>query len=352
MTSTRPSGGPIFADGAIDQQFAIRGYVVHPFLDAAEVRAMEHVHAEIFPELLSDFSATTLDDSTERRWRVFEKIRAIVDAPLRRIVPHHKMALATFVTKRPRTTQGRVPLHQDWWIADNRVHRALHFWCPLVDVGPESGCLKIVPGVHRLLNDPYPIHPKFRTAYHPRLSVLDGEFALRVPMPAGAALLYDQRMLHGSDENRSDRMRVAFNCIMIPEDLTPLLYQWTPDIPDRLQVLEVDERYLCEFRFGVPLAPPYPQGVRLVDTIPVATSPLSDGDFSVLRDMQRMFADEDRKTRACADLLIGPRCHPNRDAPPSMTAQQWRQSVPTGRRAEPLLLGRTGVYSTYHVETV
>ena len=296
-SSDRP-GDRIFASDVTDREFASRGYVVRPFLGPAEIQAVERLHADIFPELFADFSATSLDDSFDRRWRVSEGIRAIVEEPLRKIVPRRKLALAAFVTKRPNTTKGRVPLHQDSWIVDNRVHRALHVWCPLVDVGPDSGCLKVVPGIHRLLNDPYPIHPKFRTAYHPRLSVLDEEFARLVSMPAGAALMYDERMLHGSDENRSDRLRVAFNCIMIPVDINPLLYQWDERTPDRIQVLEVDETYLCQFRFGVPLAPPYPHGVRLVDTIGVATKPLSDEDFVVLRDMQRTFADDDKRAGA------------------------------------------------------
>ena len=93
-------------------------------------------------------------------------------------------------------------------------------------------------------------------------------------------------------------LRVAFNCNMIPDDVTPLLYQWDQGTPDRLQALEVDEQYLCQFRFGVPLALPYPHGVRLVDTIGVATKPLSDEDVTVLRDMQRTFADDDRRARA------------------------------------------------------
>ena len=117
-------------------------------------------------------------------------------------------------------------------------------------------------------------------------------------MPAGAALVYDERMLHGSDENRSDHVRVAFNCIMIPKEVSPLLYQWDQTVPDRLQVLEVDDAYLCSFRFGVPLEPPYPAGVRLIDTIDAAIHPLIDEDFIVLRNLQGTFAAEDAMARS------------------------------------------------------
>jgi hypothetical protein len=285
----------VFDDAALDGAFMSRGFLVRPFLDPTEILAMERVYAEMFPETDADFSATILNDSTECRLDASAAIRAIVEAPLRRMFGRHKLAVATFVTKRPRTTKGRLPLHQDWWIVDNRVHRALHVWCPLVDVGPDSGCLRVVPGVHHFLNDPYPIHGKFRTAYHPKLAVLDEQCSIRVSMPAGTALIYDERMLHGSDDNRSDHLRVAFNCIMIPEEALPLVYQWDEQAPDRIEVLEVDEPYLCEFRFGVPLSRPYRRGIRLIETIPAAVSPLNDEGIARLRAIQAGFSVEDRE---------------------------------------------------------
>ena len=196
--TTLPSrGNSVFADAETDREFTERGYVVRPLLAPEQIRAVEHLHDEIFPDLDADFSATILNDSSDCRVRVSSGVRDIVGEPLRRMFPHHKLVVATFVTKRAATTRGRLPLHQDWWVVDNRVHRGVHCWCPLVDVGPENGCLRVVPGVHRLLNHPYPIHPKFRTTYHPRLPDLDRTFAVPVSMPAGA--VRTQQSFAGSD---------------------------------------------------------------------------------------------------------------------------------------------------------
>jgi hypothetical protein len=106
-------------------------------------------------------------------------------------------------------------------------------------------------------------------------------------MAAGAALIYDQRMLHGSGENLSDRSRVAFNCITIPNAATPLLYQWDDAAPDRIEVLEVDEAHLCHFQFGRPVRPPYPGGVRLVDMISASDRALDENDIASLRVYQQ-----------------------------------------------------------------
>jgi hypothetical protein len=289
--SPKPAAEPgpdrVFGDGEMDRELQHNGYVVRPFLDAGEIQVLRRLHDHLVPELPADFTATSLSDSFELRWRVSGGIRAILEERLRRIVPRHKLILAAFVSKRARTSHGRVNLHQDWWVVDNRLHRAVHFWCPLVDVEPRNGCLKIVPGIHRFLNDPYPIHPPmYRTAYHPVLARLDAEFARKVSMPAGSALIYDERMLHGSDENLSDEPRAAFNCVMIPAELEPIVYWWDQRDPRRLSVLEVSEAFLCRFRFGMPLEEPYPEDVKPRGTTEAAVRPLGEAELAALRRVQ------------------------------------------------------------------
>jgi hypothetical protein len=281
------SADPVFQVEEVDRAFAREGYVVLPFLEMGEIEALRQLHDRLFPDLPFDFTATTLSDDPDLRAEVSRGIRAIVEKRLAAMVPGYKVVLATFVSKRPRTSAGRVNLHQDWWLVDNRVHRALHFWCPLVGVGADNGCLKVVPGIHHLLNDPYPIHPpSYGTAYHPVLAQLEREFVRRVAMPAGAALVYDERMLHGSDENASEHPRVAFNCVMIPAMLEPIVYWCDEADAGRLSVLEVSEEFLCRHRYGTPLSRPYPDDVRARSTVEAAVHPLRRRELLALRRAQ------------------------------------------------------------------
>ena len=277
----------LFTDPSTDDEFTRLGCVVRPFLDAQQVRAMTQLNADLVPDGGADFSATTLHDNAAHRWRVFEAIRAVTADRLREMMPRHTLVFAAFVSKRARTTHGRVPLHQDFWMVDNRMDPAVAFWCPLVDAGPHNGGLKTVPGVHRLLNHPYPINPKFRTPYHPRLSQLDREFARCPYVPAGSALIYDQRMLHGSDENLSDHARIAFNCTLVPGSQQLRLYDWDERSPERMLVFDVDQPVLCRFRYGAALDPRTDPGVRLEGQIASTVDPLTDDDMTFLRDVQR-----------------------------------------------------------------
>jgi hypothetical protein len=279
----------IFDDPALDARFAETGFLVRPFLDAEQVQTMTALHAEFAPPAASDFSATLLT-TFETRWRVFEECRVRLSAPLRRILPFHTLALAAFVTKRARTTTGRVPLHQDICIGDNRRAPALVCWCPLIDVGPDNAGLKVVPGTHRLFHQPYPINPTYRASYHARLAELDRECAVSLTVPAGSAVIYDQRVLHGSDENRSDHPRPALNCMLVRNGRSPRLYDWNADTPDRMRVFEADVAALCRFQYGSALDAEHGEGLRLLDTIDVPTESITEDDIAGLRRLREAAA--------------------------------------------------------------
>ena len=94
---------------------------------------------------------------------------------------------------------GVVPWHTGEQIYDPVLFTALIY---LEESTIENGCIRIVPGSHQR-----PFHSEKR---YP-----DGEFtshvlyhrALPVPMPAGGVLLFDDRLYHGADINRTRHSR-------------------------------------------------------------------------------------------------------------------------------------------------
>jgi hypothetical protein len=101
-------------------------------------------------------------------------------------------------------------------------------------------------------------------------------------MQAGSALIYNQRLLHGSDGNPSDRVRVAFNCIMAPEGVAPRVYRWDDRAPDRMEALEIHPDYLFEFICGDPIEP---ASFRLLESFAIEISPLGDEELAPLREV-------------------------------------------------------------------
>ena len=76
------------------------------------------------------------------------------------------------------------------------------FWLPLVDVGPQNGCLQVLPGSHR--HAP----PWEEEARDGRSAAqLEGLRPLPVPLSVGGAILIHQHCTHVSPPNRSDHVR-------------------------------------------------------------------------------------------------------------------------------------------------
>lgn len=284
-----PSDVALLEDAAAERELSERGYVVRPFLADAALYALKK-QLPVPSPLPSDFWATTLSSDVEYRRRVFHLIKAITREAFERLLPDYQLCLAAIVAKRGRAMHGTVPLHQDWWLTNNSVHRALHFWCPLNDVDEVTGCLRVVPGSHRIVSPPCPLFPTdYDTGFQSVLDLLESELAVPVPTPAGAAVIYDERLLHGSGPNRSSHSRIAINCALIPAAVSPHVYHVDPDDPTRMNVLKVDQDFLCRFSYGGRVVRPYPTGVTQLDSIAAEAHSLAPHQLAELRRLRAAY---------------------------------------------------------------
>ncbi|MEH1908555.1 phytanoyl-CoA dioxygenase family protein [Nostoc sp.] len=218
-------------------------------------------------------------------------------------MPHYYPCLSSYVVKRGNSSQGGVPIHQDYSMVDFEQHTAVHIWCPLIDVDETNGCLKAVAGSHKFFNHIVAVSGN-PAPYGPLRKLLEEEYAVPVPMPAGSAFIFDERLLHCSNENHTDALRIAVGGVMIPEGCTPLLYMWDKDKPEQLTVLEVSVEYLTQFKIGVLIKEPYPQGVKFLKTISNKVVPLTTDDFTSLHPSAAKVADSRDQCSICIDTNI------------------------------------------------
>src|SRR5262249_1379753 len=160
------------------------------------------LHDELFPVVPSDFHSTFLSATADQRLRVLTGVREVMGAGLGAFLPKYRIRSATFIAKRPNSQRGLLPFHRDAWLTDHRRVPAPSVWCPLVDVGPGNGCMRVIPCSHRIFPDPYPMNG------NAAVDQPGDEFVRDVPMRAGTALVYDTRLVHGTGENLTNRLRV------------------------------------------------------------------------------------------------------------------------------------------------
>lgn len=177
---------------------------------------------------------------------VHRELRALLDPVLARVLPGHRIALATFVSKGA-VVGGAVDIHQDWTFTDERVHRSLSVWLPLVDTDHRNGGLVVLPGSHRMSDGVRPsadLDPP-TGSFQRQLWAL----AVQTEVPAGSALIYDTALLHGSGPNRSNRERPCVGLVCVPEGSSLLHFHLRSD--GDLRVAEIESEWLTAAPFGV-----------------------------------------------------------------------------------------------------
>jgi ectoine hydroxylase-related dioxygenase (phytanoyl-CoA dioxygenase family) len=243
---------------AVKAQLAEDGFAVVDLLvpTAVEVlRAAQRQHAQPTDP---GFDSTILSSDCRLRAAVHEAIRSVIELPLRAMLGDYRIAVCTFARKRAGCADGEVPMHQDWSFVDESRYASFGVWCPLADVDLANGCLQVVRGSHATDHPPRAACSPF--LYPGLVTELRERFLTAVPMRAGQAMLFDNRLFHCSPVNRSAADRVAATAVLIPMQAR-LRYYHAPDrrAPHKVEVFEVEDSfYLSHHAPGRPA-----QGTRL-----------------------------------------------------------------------------------------
>jgi ectoine hydroxylase-related dioxygenase (phytanoyl-CoA dioxygenase family) len=219
-----------------------RGYTLQPFLGPADVDALRKLHADTLPAGTSEYYVTAFSSDIAGKRHIYESIRAIVEPKLAKLAPGYSLLNASFVTKKAGSTRGRLALHQDYSLVDHEVNLGLNVWIPLMDVDTSNGCMRMVDfsrEFHHISATPPNPSP-----YDPLRPELEANYLTDVPMPCGTAVLFDTRVLHATEENRTTTDRVAVFLNLYPAHATPRLHFWNPKEPNRLEIFEVDSEFM------------------------------------------------------------------------------------------------------------
>lgn len=244
--STTPGFPRAFRDENLDRTFWHSGYVVLPLLESFQVAHLTDVFEGLRTRRDSGFHATMYHDAGPNRAVVYRALRSVVEPLLDRYLIDYRICLGNFMVKEPQDEASTMPVHQDWSFVDEPTHRAIHLWIPLVDVTPENGCLAVVPGSHHL-GDPIRPHAD-AIPFLATMPILEERFLRQLPMKAGEVVFYEGGLLHGSQPNRSPRVRLACSAITVPKG-APV--QHTVRINARqVETFEVDDAFFWDYALG------------------------------------------------------------------------------------------------------
>lgn len=129
--------------------------------------------------------------------------------------------------KVPRIAAGAVPWHQDksYW-PDANSNPVITVWISFVDATLQNGCLHVIPRTQKEKVLTYHSETYSGTSYtelDPKhLKLLDEGRAVALPIKAGTAILFNDRLVHCSTANNSDHVRWSVDLRYQPTDQDPM----------------------------------------------------------------------------------------------------------------------------------
>ena len=128
--------------------------------------------------------------------------------------------------KVPGVAAGAVPWHQDksYW-PDANANPVITVWIPLVDATLENGCLHLIPRTHRKRAVKHGAETYSGTGFlelPPEYIEKRKKEIIALPMKAGSAVLFNDRLIHSSTPNNSDHVRWSVDLRYQPTDQDPM----------------------------------------------------------------------------------------------------------------------------------
>ncbi|MCB9717498.1 MAG: phytanoyl-CoA dioxygenase family protein [Myxococcales bacterium] len=136
----------------------------------------------------------------------------LVDLAQRFLGPDLACFTAHYICKPPQDGQA-VLWHQDGAYWNLQPMEALTVWVAIDDSQPDNGCLRMLPGTHRLELAPIVLRddvPNMLCSSVPA-EMVDEDAAVDVVLRAGDVSIHHPNIIHGSEENRSPSRRCGLD---------------------------------------------------------------------------------------------------------------------------------------------
>jgi hypothetical protein len=222
--------------------FDENGYIILDLLDRPRIESLLEFYRQTVGGMQQeDLFESSRHCSLEMNFRIMERLRDEFEEPASRIFADGILFGGTFMVKVPRRSTV-LPLHQDWSVVEEDRHQSAFIWCALDDVSPDGGGLFVLPGSHRYFHN-------IRSGNMPSVRIPLGdplaELVVDLPLKAGQAVAYADRLFHGSRANRTASPRIICTGRVNEAGSTLVYYHQTEE--GRVAVIEASpEFYLKE----------------------------------------------------------------------------------------------------------
>jgi ectoine hydroxylase-related dioxygenase (phytanoyl-CoA dioxygenase family) len=230
----------LFKNEKLQQQFNLNGYVVVPFLNEAEVKALRDFFFEKHPSIPDGFYSSSFNTDEAHKQSVNQKIEAVLGKNVAAHFNSIKKLGGCFLNKQP-GAQSEMPIHQDWTVVNEPNFDSITIWIPLQDVNETNGAIQVIDGSHRFHNALR--SPSLQDPFKNVQSELRKDLKL-LPMNAGEAFIFSHALLHASPPNLSNEPRIAVTYGLIDAQAQLMFYHHEAG---KVEQYFVDENFFQQY---------------------------------------------------------------------------------------------------------
>lgn len=238
----------IFLEEKHNIHFWEKGYIVIQLLDENEAKNILNDLQQLSPHDKyapdnsgrSNYHCTFLDSNIEYRKQANCLVEKYFTNALENTLNEYSILTANFYVKQP--GKGKFEMHMNWHTSPSIQDVTLTAWCPLVPVNTTNGALKVVESSHKITFDV--AHPYADYYFSDIESHLESHYFKTFDLKAGECVIFDDTLIHYSDNNLSDKPRIAVQIELVPKRIQPVLYvHESPQKTSTLEIYKVDSQF-------------------------------------------------------------------------------------------------------------
>jgi hypothetical protein len=203
----------IFKNSAWQSAFDRDGYILLDFIDPAALKTIEGLFYEIHPIVPNGFYSQAFSSDDEVKRTVFSACDDVLSQSIDLHFKDYNKLGSTFLSK-GKGEEGKVGVHQDWYVVDETTSYSATIWIPTQDTDETNGTLRVLPGSHlffdTLRSNNIPL--RYRGSEQ-----LLWDNMITVPVKAGQAFVLNHAVLHASAPNNSDKERLVIAYGIVPK---------------------------------------------------------------------------------------------------------------------------------------
>lgn len=208
--ATREPFGRTLNSRSLDDELRIEGYVVLDLIELPEIEQLIAGWSTIRKSYTPAWDPTGMAVTLRHPGidhLAHDLIRPVLEPLIQKLCSGRTGFMSTYLVKK--ANSDPLPPHLDWRLVNEPESLTYGCWVALNDMTSETGALGVVPGSHVMVDfDRTPVDPG-----HDRVEgiVERAGRSETLLLEAGQAVIFDHRLIHFSDPNRSDEDRLAVN---------------------------------------------------------------------------------------------------------------------------------------------